>query len=177
MDQYAEIVKQRGVFLEIVDAELFSRMASVYLQVIVDRKDPPMELQHSTQFWSTLVPGLSAEPDPDVRDHCSWVIISCSATYDQDAESRNHWCPGWFKCNISADAFFDLTVLRRSENSKTIRELTKQKRTLDGRLDAMGSRATDSVKIQLLSELEDVNSQISKFLVMQWYPDFVILWL
>lgn len=120
------MVTKSGVWLEILDAELFSRLSGIDLWVVVDQKDKKLEIQHSSQLWSVLLPQdchIPVVPELDRKN--SWCLVSCSALYAAEDAARNHWCCAFFREAITSELWFDLTALQQSEHTQIMRTLKK----------------------------------------------------
>lgn len=162
MDTYAQQVKEPGTYLEIIDAELFAKMANKTLTAIW-HEPGELEVKHSSDFWTVLLPeGIQyVQPPGSINRSRAWCVISCSANYDELEPVRNHSVPGFFKEAIQADEWYSLTVVARASASEKLHALIDQHELLN-----KAEAPTDAIfRAEHESRLLDVELKIAQFLV------------
>lgn len=169
IEQYATMVRSKGFWLEVVDAEMICRSSGRCLVVGVDNADEPLRLMNSVeQFGHLILPGdtsLDAEIDPTDRHTC--VLISCNASYRPDGP-KNHWVPGFFKGQISKDDWYDLSVVAIADSTHLFREkraaLWKLQECIENQV-GNGSSSNSAREI-LATQVSDLEMEVTKLLGM-----------
>lgn len=161
IEMYAKKVRERGFYLEAVDAELFCRYAEKKLTVAVHESSEPMIVRPALAYWSTIVSeDGEAQVLPDVQrsDQDTICLISCNAQYDGGAGMRNHWMPAFFKEQLCEEQYHILTVERprkifhKYQAAKTQARILKQQH-------AEGLFDSDVAEMMKLAEIEDSENE------------------
>ena len=163
---YANMIKVNGFFLEVVDADVFVKQIGGRIAVAMENPLGAIEVLPCEMQWSPVLgPDLDI-PEIDPRDPNTWVLVSCNALYDP-AGPKNHWIPGFFKDQISPDAFYDLTALAAQPITQKYRakrdELLKVQDSLNG-LRSLGTEVDPEAEILLTSKIAALEVDVQQLL-------------
>jgi hypothetical protein len=167
IETYIKLVQTEGTFLEVIDAEVFCQQAGKNLAIGVDHSGQPMEVQVSTAFWSTLLPGgdvLDEYPVIDRSDPDSFCLISCNAAYNANEPERNHWVPGYFKEQLSKQAWTKLTTNRCKDLSNRHTSTVAHVKKLQAKADELTESSSPMAVAKLQSELHAAENESKRFL-------------
>lgn len=163
MERYAAYVADSGVYLEIVDAELFANQEGKQVSIIGHWPDRRMEVKHSVDYWSVLLEDTVAyfgEPAPlDCKE--AWCFIATNASFDADNPMRNDWCVGYFKEAIPETDYVNLTAGTRSKNEEECDKMKYQLENVQLQLEAVED---EYQMIEIQTEKMYLEMELSKFL-------------
>lgn len=108
---YATKVAQNAFWLDWLDALLFAHENGCPLGFITHCRAPDVPLSIEPGLESLLqIPGLedwAEEVEPLERSSRSWLVLSCSTTFDPNAQA-NHWVPCVFKEAVPESTYAEL---------------------------------------------------------------------
>ena len=167
IEKYAADIRESGFWLEFVDAELFVRNTGGNLLLGIEQNaHSPLTLLTAADQFAHLFPEgegpESVEIDP--KNPHSWVMVSCNVNYKPDGV-KNHWVPGFFRDQISADDWFDLTVVALSKCVKEYREKKSQLELLKEQTGILPQASPGSLGAQIMqTQIHDLEEEVQKYL-------------
>ena len=167
IETYIKMVQKDGTFLEVIDAEVFCKQAGKKLAIGVDYSGQPMEVQVSTAFWSTLLPGGGVWDDYPVVDRSDpdiFCLISCNAAYNANDYERNHWVPGYFREQLSRQAWTKLTTNRCKDLSNRHTSVVAHVKKLQAKASELTASSSPMAVATLESELHAAEEESKRFL-------------
>eukprot|EP00435_Cladocopium_sp_Y103_P011849 s3146_g3.t1 len=165
--QYAQMVKENGFFLEVIDAQAFVLQIGGVLAFGRENHLGRIEVLPAAQQWATVSDKVVDLPDVDPKDPNTWLLISCNASYDPQGPA-NHWIPGFFKDQVHPDIYHQLTLDALSSlNEKWSKKRAQLKKFQDSlsRLSS-GKHKDPEGQVMLESKVSEVEDECARFLTL-----------
>ena len=134
IEMYAKTVA--GVpekYLEFLDGYLCSMLSDKYLSLIID-KEADLEISSVKDYLKGAAPHIDTDDDPRPMDRSSkdsWLLLAVSADYNPKSMVKNHWIPCFFKEQVSAKAWEQMTTDFFSKLNREIQDLQERLSALE----------------------------------------------
>lgn len=131
IEKYAKKIKKNAVWLDWLDAILFSLEHQKNLGLVSHCGDVPLEILRAN-FFLRQIPGLQDLPDiPSLeRNRDSWILISCNAGFDKSGQA-NHWVPAVFQELVPESVYIQLTHQAIAKSKVALAEIESEMHDLE----------------------------------------------
>ena len=155
---------ETGYHLDVLDGQLAAEKNGKILSVVVDSADGNPIVQTSRDFFAGMLPpGTFQEGCPiDRFSEDSWCLVSCNAGYKQN-EVRNHWCPAFFREQLSPEILPHLTVKGPRSWKQKLKDLNSDLEAMNGIDEGDKEEADEALRQDLLCQIDELKSWIDFF--------------